>query len=337
MGINLSWISVRGTDRAELLDRLGFEAAGDTSDELGADYTCAELPGGWVVVASTDYHFDIAKTLAAISSEDLALGCEQNETVMFSQVRGFRSGRQVWSVTRDPDTDFDSVVVDGEPPPEAAGIVQRREAQQAADEDASVDYLFEAPLDLARSICGYRAGEGFRLAWTALRGKRPQKAVGRVRRPKSLRARIISELLPFLVSLGWTIETDRPALTKPGVIVRHFNGQEQTIWFEFADSHETYILVNFTAHDLTSVESGYWVSGWVTAPEVHLPLWKRFTWKHLTEMTRTPPRPDDVVGAVIDLARSEITIADTFLRSGQHSPGIVISSCRIPASANGVD
>ncbi|RAK58794.1 hypothetical protein DJ021_02750 [Phenylobacterium hankyongense] len=325
MGFDLRWIGVESRYRERLLDCLDLEQAGDAGDELGSEFTLAEAPGGWVVLVANARGFMLDEALAGVSAScGLAVGCEILETVTFSQARAWRDGRPAWSVTYEGGKGPDGLEVDGDPPPEFAAIRSRRNAEQAADPDPSVSYMFEAPVDLAAGIAGYRPGEYQGLEWTILRRKGAKdRPSGRRRR--SLRTAMLSDLLPLMRSLGWQMG-DRPDLAE-GQIYRRINGLDQRLRFDFASGQETYIIVYFSAR-APSREPEFVVRGRVTAPRVTLPLWKRFSWKRFSELTRYYPPPEDIIGATIERARDEIIIADEYLRTWAPSPCIRIEFAR---------
>lgn len=307
MGLDLTWMAVKGRGREALLDRLDFEDAGEASDELSADCTCATLPGGWVVLVATCPRLPLDEALITASAGGFAIGCQVMDTVSFNQARGYRDGRLAWSVTRDPDVHPDELQIEGEPPPEFAEIKRRLQAGQAAS---------DLPLELAASICGYRVGESRGLEWTVLRKKRPA-ARHSARRPRSLSGAIRSELLPLLKSLGWELANDRPGLADPNQIHRRINGLTQTIWFEFESGRETYIIVHFWAADVPWPDSTFSVGGHVAIPRMRLPVWKRFTWARFRTLAAAEPPPKDVIDAVIEQARQHVIAADAFLTSGE--------------------
>jgi hypothetical protein len=78
----------------------------------------------------------------------------------------------------------DRLAVSGDPPPQFAAIRDRRAREQAeAGED--VDVMFDAPLDLAKSVCGYRHDEDD-IEFVCLRPARelaPGESEGRTRGP----------------------------------------------------------------------------------------------------------------------------------------------------------
>jgi hypothetical protein len=187
MGLNVCWTGVQGGRKATVLDLLGFEESGEVADEIGADYACAGLPNGWLIFVATGRSFEMDGPLAKVSSDAFAIGCEISETVMVSRARAFEDGAPLWAVLRDPDKDEQGIVVEGVPPPEFEEISRRLQTEQAAPGNDDVDYLFDLPIELAVSVCGYRAGETRGLEWVGLRKKAPTRNRAPLRAPNHYR------------------------------------------------------------------------------------------------------------------------------------------------------
>ncbi|MDB5441055.1 MAG: uncharacterized protein JWM33_3482 [Caulobacteraceae bacterium] len=335
MGLNQTWISVEAQHRERLLDHLGFEVADEAEHELAAEFTFAEHPDGWVIVVADQHGLTLDKTLRALSTScGFAVGCEIIETVTFSEARACRNGDLAWSVVYNPEENGRGLVTAGEPPPALGAIEARLSAEQARD--PSVAYLFDAPLDLAASICGRRVDEDQGLQWFALekKGRGDRRAVRKgvvARRSKpedtSLRDAIWSELVPLLRTLGWPTD-DQPELAEHGKITRNIDGVDQSLWFDFARGVETHIIVHFVALDAASGGDEFARGGRVIPAQVHVPLWNRFTWKRFAELARGHPIPDNIIAAVIERARADIHKADEYLRSLAPSPYILIAFAR---------
>lgn len=321
MGLNLIWLAVEGADRSSVLDRLGFAEAGDVSDEMHAEYSCAELPGGWLILTSTDRQFSLDEMLAATISENLVLSCEVYESALFSQLRAFQGGVPIWSVTHDPDKEDGGLVVEGTPPSQYEKIKDRLVAEQIAAADEPVNYMFDAPLELSESVCGYRGDRSSGVEWTVLRRKQSQARPHTTGREKTLLGAMKSELLPFLRTLGWSLESSRPNLAEPEEITRRIGPLYQSIWFDFLDGDEVYIFVLFWASDRKEPDSRYFVTGRVVDVVIQPPIWKRLSWKRLLDLS-TPPHPTDPISEAIKGARRDILLADKFLKTGVADPGI---------------
>lgn len=77
---------------------------------------------------------------------------------MVSRATGWRDCQLQWSVTHDAQKGLLHLDVQGELPAEFAAIRDRKFAEQAAD-DGTCDYLFDIPVETARSAAGYRHDE----------------------------------------------------------------------------------------------------------------------------------------------------------------------------------
>lgn len=72
---------------------------------------------------------------------------------MVSGAFGAEEGRLVWSVQHDPEHGLEHLDIWGEPPAALEGIRDRLLAELQTLEDT--DTLFNAPVDLAATICGF--------------------------------------------------------------------------------------------------------------------------------------------------------------------------------------
>ncbi|WP_333586447.1 hypothetical protein [Phenylobacterium sp.] len=293
MGLRLNWLAVKTEQREALLACLGLELAGEVSSEVGEGLVMAELPSGWLVLVDDPADRELLAELSRVSEAcGEALGAEVHDTVSFSRAQAYRDGQLQWSLASE--TDGDGFVVLGELP--------------AAPAEADG---YEAPLALAESLCGYRAGEMVGLEWlrVAPRGASRSAAPGR-----SLREAMRAELLPLLEDLGWSFPPD-PALAETGVITRQIDGRAQTLWFEYSSGGTPQIDVRFQSVE-TQEDGPLCIEGRVGEARAKLPFWRRFSWKALREATSYPPASADPIGAAIAQAREEIAVADAYLRGG---------------------
>jgi hypothetical protein len=158
MGFSISWLAVQGVDVAQAAEAMGF-ALGEPMDFVDGD-SIAELAGGWVLVWSEDFEALHRGRFAPLLKFGPAVGCSVEEHVMFQEARGYREGVEVWRVTHDPNEGeslYDLTVI-GDPPASLAAIRDAAVKEQDArgGEDAGVDFICDVPLDLARSICGFK-------------------------------------------------------------------------------------------------------------------------------------------------------------------------------------
>jgi hypothetical protein len=162
MGLSISWIGVRGLSREDILQRLEVVDTGRADESDSAELALAELMAGWTVIRSQDFDFPRPKLLAKLSQDAEVVAAQMEEHVMFSAARGFRDGRQVWSLVHDPNHGLSSLVVDGDPPAALAAISSRLQKRQAAEggEEADVDFILDAAPELVGKLCGYRPDHG---------------------------------------------------------------------------------------------------------------------------------------------------------------------------------
>lgn len=333
MSFNLDWIALKGRRKAIVLEELGLEEVGEASDVMNAPFSCAKLASGWLIIAATDRSFDVEKALAAVSSDGFAVGCEMSETVMFSRALAFEGGRQLWAVTHDPDKDVGGVNVEGRPPAQVGDIRRGLEARQAADKTGGVDFIFDVPIELVASICGFRPDNGPAVEWTVLRKKQAAKG-GTEKRRKSLGPQIKSQFVHLLSSLEWEETKSRPDQFPDGdrlpyEFYRLTRGLTQVMWFNYGwdDRHiagdTPYFSVGFCVKGVDALGTPQLVlSGRAGPPYEHVPFWKEV----LAIFGKAPPPRNHLIPEVLEQARQHILAADAFLKTGVHHPHVRVYS-----------
>lgn len=156
MGLSISWIASNGLGRAEVLEALGL-AALDESARVSpvpppVKFAAFDLDG-WRLVASADHRFASRERVVAASRGGVAVGAYLEEHVMVSGAFGASEGRLVWSAQHDPNRGLDHLDVWGDPPA-ALGDIHRR-LLDPPHRDDGVDYVFDAPTELAATVCGF--------------------------------------------------------------------------------------------------------------------------------------------------------------------------------------
>jgi hypothetical protein len=169
MGFKHTWMATQEADEAAILDRLNLQVVAEADDYGAADYTLARLPTGWLIIVSNE-EVEFHKLAPRAVPEGFALTGWMNETVMVSEARGFRDGVQEWAVVHDPDVDLQGVQIEGTPPAALAEIYRRLQSEQAKGH-ADVDYIFDAPVDLSKEICGFVHDQDMDTTWKVLASK----------------------------------------------------------------------------------------------------------------------------------------------------------------------
>jgi len=155
MGFSLSWIAVKGKPTKAVCDEFGFRPSGEREEIPEADLSAAEMPSGWYLIVSN--HSERIGTDAALqrlsSSGCEIVTCFVEEHVMVSKATGWKDGQMIWSVTHDAQKGQQHLEVKGEPPPEFAAIRDGLLAKKTPD---TCDYIFDIPVEIARSVTSYR-------------------------------------------------------------------------------------------------------------------------------------------------------------------------------------
>jgi hypothetical protein len=154
MGFSLSWLAVKGMSPQAVHDELAFRPTGKREEIPESDFSAVEMPSGWYLIVSDHTEQVCPDTvLQRLSSSGRELvTCFVEEHVMVSRATGWREGRMMWSVTHDAQKGLKHLEVQGEPPPQFTAI---RDELSARD-TPNVDYLFDVPVETARSVVGYR-------------------------------------------------------------------------------------------------------------------------------------------------------------------------------------
>jgi hypothetical protein len=157
MGYSLSWIAVKGKPPQAVRDEFSFRMTDAREEIPESELSAVEMPSGWYLIVSnhTEQVVSDAAMRRLSSSGCELVTCFVEEHVMVSRATGWKDGQLKWSVTHDAQKGLMHLDVQGEPPPELAAIRDQKFAEQAAG-DSDCDYLFDIPVETARSVAGYR-------------------------------------------------------------------------------------------------------------------------------------------------------------------------------------
>jgi hypothetical protein len=155
MGFRASWFAARGADKAEMLPAVGFEEAEAIEYPFDEDYAFMSLPGGWSVVFVQEYDWASRQEWAAlVPSAAESFSCEASTIVMFSRAWSDRDGVRLWTVAHNPE-DEEGLKIEGAPPTVLAGIHEGILQEAAENEGDGADYVFDTPLKLSGTLCGF--------------------------------------------------------------------------------------------------------------------------------------------------------------------------------------
>lgn len=160
MGFNQCSLAIRGKSPESILTELHLRPTGEMQEFPEAEYAATLLPSGWYVIVAENSENRLIdeETLAAISIGGEAIACSVEEHVMVSTAHGWRDGKRIWSVTHNAQESIENLETDGELPPAFASLRDDHLAKQAAagGRKANVDYVFDVPVEVARSFTDYR-------------------------------------------------------------------------------------------------------------------------------------------------------------------------------------
>ena len=158
MGYRISWLAAKALSKSALLAHFELRDTGVLDEANEAPFSVAELPTGWTVLWSDDQAFANIERASGLSHLAPVISCWVNETVMFSSAYYFEGGDFKWFAGHNAQDGIFDLQFEGELPEQFSTIRDSLLAQQQSEGgDASdVDFVFDIPLELARSICGFK-------------------------------------------------------------------------------------------------------------------------------------------------------------------------------------
>jgi hypothetical protein len=160
MGWSLSWAALKASNVQTVCSALGLRVTGKCEGIAESKISGTALPTGWYVVVFNRSEMK-DRALAHFSSSGEVICCFVEDHVMVSWASGWREGKKVWSVVHDCEKGRFHLDIKGEAPAELEGIAEQLIAKQqaAGGEKADVDYVYDAPAELAKKLTGFRHDE----------------------------------------------------------------------------------------------------------------------------------------------------------------------------------
>jgi hypothetical protein len=163
MGYAITWCAVREEAADSFLQALGLAPTGQTTVSPDALIASARLDMGWRMVWYNKYGcpFLQPRDLARLSTERDVLLCLVEEHVMASSSEMWSAGKRKWWLSHEGESGPKGLDTDGELPGSFPDIRKQMEQQQRDEggDAADVDYIFEIPLLVAKSLCGFKHDE----------------------------------------------------------------------------------------------------------------------------------------------------------------------------------
>jgi hypothetical protein len=162
VGFRISWIATEASEQT-VLSALQAEKTGATDCFPDFELCSVAAKPGWTTICSNDETFFNDDRCMALAREFPLLGVRVNETVMYSDARWFEAGELVWKIWHEGHENPAHLARSGDVPVQAAMIEQAKRAEQKQDDEQNpgngVDLIFEIPLVLAASYCGFKHDE----------------------------------------------------------------------------------------------------------------------------------------------------------------------------------
>jgi hypothetical protein len=163
MGFSITWCAVHEKDEERLLEDLSLSQTDETEEFPESPVSMAKLDTGWRIVWCNKYDSPIigSKRLSDISRERDVLFCLVEEHVMASSSEFWSGGNRKWCISHQGENGPKGLDVVGDVPECFIAIKKEmEEAQQAEGGDkADVDYIFEIPLMVAKTLVGFKHDE----------------------------------------------------------------------------------------------------------------------------------------------------------------------------------
>ena len=157
MGWSLSWAAIKEAKATAVHSILGVKPTQRYEESPESDVTGVELPTGWylVVFNRQEIKDEVLKKLSMLGD---TVYCFVEDHVMFSCAAGWRNGMRTWSLVHDCEKGIYHLAIGGVAPPSLKEIHNRLTSEQnvAGGEKADVDYIYDAPAELAKELTGFR-------------------------------------------------------------------------------------------------------------------------------------------------------------------------------------
>jgi len=163
MGYSISLLAVQCADPDRTLSALEITRSGQTCKYAKERLSGCALPGNWflIVAQGCANPFLKPKILGLLSEQSALVACSIEEHVMFSSAEYWAGGALVWRVEHVGENGPVHLRTSGDLPSDFAGMAAVQMKRQEADggKEADVDHYFDIPLNLARSIMGFKHDE----------------------------------------------------------------------------------------------------------------------------------------------------------------------------------
>ena len=162
MGFAISWVGVESNSKQAFLEKLKCEETEEIDACNEFPLTIASRPTGSSILWSNSFLFPSRKQLKKISTEINLLHCQIEEHLMHSSAAMIEGGQEKWTLLHSSEQGLLHLDASGPVPSEFSDIKQHLLKLQEKEPPGSmgVDYIFDIPLEVAKSVCGFKHDEG---------------------------------------------------------------------------------------------------------------------------------------------------------------------------------
>lgn len=165
MGFAISWCAVPESVADGFLKDLGLTSTGETEEFPESLIVEARLDTGWRLLwyGKFECPFLSEADRKRLSEHHEFLCCLVEEHTMTSSAELWSGGARKWRIFHEGEDGPRGLECDGIPPESLAAIRVEMETSQEREggDEANVDYLFEIPLLVAKSITGFKHDEEY--------------------------------------------------------------------------------------------------------------------------------------------------------------------------------
>jgi len=158
MGFCVSLYAIFDREPSDVHRDLGLEPNGETEDFPDSPVSGAMMKSGVYILYFNDRAMFGEDAIRPINANSRLLGCNVNETCMYSSLTAINHGSEEWSVIHDSSNGVLNLETHGDVPAPFTSIRDDKLSKQEHDGDG-VDHVFDVPVDLFVRLGGIRYDE----------------------------------------------------------------------------------------------------------------------------------------------------------------------------------
>lgn len=156
MSFDISWVAFNNVRKQDVLAAAGLRDTGRLDEANEEPFSCAALPTGWTILYANDSTY-ACRHIGLLSANHAVLSLIIQEYVPTS-VASFHVRKEViWSVSHEGSGGASRLTLEGAVPPQTSYIHDRQLSRRQTEvRPPQLDPMYEVPIALAESVCGYR-------------------------------------------------------------------------------------------------------------------------------------------------------------------------------------